>query len=73
MLQHRLADLEAHRIQATPARVSPTQAFDIASAARAKAKAVQAYASQLRGFGPGGYDDAAQPERCWRLQEHRDA
>ena len=37
-----------------------------------KQRAVQAYASQLRGFGPGGYDDLARPERYWRLEPGRD-
>jgi LmbE family N-acetylglucosaminyl deacetylase len=73
VLQGRLAELSAQKMQATPARLAPTQAHEIAQGARAKAEAVQAYASQLRGFGPGGYEDAAQPERCWRLQECADA
>ena len=73
VLQHRLAELEAQGVPATPARITSTRLLDIAQGARAKAEAVQAYASQLRGFGPGGYEDAAQPERCWRLQECRDA
>lgn len=68
-LQHRLAELEAQQVQATPARTSPVDV----TIAQAKAEALQAYASQLRGFGPGGYEDAAQPERFWRLQSLGDA
>ncbi len=69
VLQHRLADLAAQGIQATPARVASNDRLLMTRAAQAKAEALQAYASQLHGFGPGGYEDAAQPERCWRLQE----
>jgi LmbE family N-acetylglucosaminyl deacetylase len=33
----------------------------------AKAAAVACYASQLKAFGPGGYDDTADPEGYWSL------
>jgi LmbE family N-acetylglucosaminyl deacetylase len=62
LLQQRLAELAAAGVRATPARFGP------AGDAALKAQAVQAYASQLRAFGPGGVDDTAWPERCWRLE-----
>lgn len=62
MLQRRLAEFAAAGIEATPAAVGWPQ-----SATERKARAVAAYASQLRAFGPGGYDDTKAPERCWRL------
>lgn len=61
-LQRRLAGLLAEGIAATPVKRAPPR-----DPAR-KAQAVQAYRSQLRAFGPGGYDDTARPERLWRLQ-----
>lgn len=64
VLQQRLAAFAAHGCRATPARL----ACDAGTAAL-KARAVQAYASQLRAFGAGGYDDAAQPERFWTLDD----
>ncbi|MGA7814079.1 PIG-L family deacetylase [Caballeronia sp.] len=33
----------------------------------AKRRAVKAYASQLKAFGPDGYDDVFCTERCWKL------
>lgn len=61
-LQRRLADLLHAGVAATPLKRPPPR-----DPAR-KAQAVQAYRSQLRAFGPGGYDDTARPERLWRLQ-----
>lgn len=66
LVQDRLAWLRAKGVRATPA-------FDVdagRSSAELKALAVQAYASQLRAFGPGGCDDAARPERFWELEWH---
>jgi hypothetical protein len=37
----------------------------------AKQRAVSRYASQLRAFGPNGYDDVFAPERFWTLQSVR--
>jgi LmbE family N-acetylglucosaminyl deacetylase len=74
VLQERLAELAAQRLRATLVRLPKGGAT--AAFARRKAAAVQAYASQLRAFGPGGIDDAAQPERCWSLgpiEKHDDA
>lgn len=62
LLQQRLAELLRLGLQLTPAKEQPVEA-----AAR-KARAVQCYASQLRAFGPGGYDDTARPERRWRFE-----
>ena len=61
VLQQRLAELAQAGCSLTPARLPGGGAGD----AR-KAQAVQAYASQLRALGPGGYADTAQPERYWR-------
>lgn len=72
VLQRRLAELDVQRVQATPARIASPDAAVAVNAAQAKAEALQAYASQLRGFGRGGYEDAAQPERFWRLRERGD-
>ena len=63
LLQARLADLLHRGVAATPTAMK-TDATD----GGRKTKAVAAYASQLRAFGPGGYADVGQPERCWRLE-----
>jgi hypothetical protein len=68
VLQRRLAALAAAGHAATPARL-PADAGDAA----AKRRALRCYASQLRAFGEGGYDDAFQPERFWRLEPAREA
>jgi LmbE family N-acetylglucosaminyl deacetylase len=74
MLQQRLAALLAAGIVATPIELDalpaspPTAPFDAARAARLKAGAVGAYASQLRAFGAGGHADLERPERGWRLE-----
>jgi LmbE family N-acetylglucosaminyl deacetylase len=62
LLQQRLAALAQAGIRATPERLPSAPDGTL------KRQAVQAYASQLRGFGAGGYDDVDQPERCWRLE-----
>lgn len=59
LLQRRLAELQQQGLELTPARESPPEA------AALKARAVRCYASQLRAFGPGGWDDTARPERRW--------
>ena len=65
LLQARLAELLQRGIAATPIPIAmKTDATD----AGRKTRAVSAYASQLRAFGPGGYADVEQPERCWRLE-----
>lgn len=64
LLQQRLAELLRLGLQLTPAKEKPVEA------AATKARAVQCYASQLRAFGPDGYDDTARPERRWRFEIH---
>jgi LmbE family N-acetylglucosaminyl deacetylase len=66
LLQQRLAALAQAGVRATPARLG------IAGEGTLKRQAVQAYASQLRAFGEGGFDDVFQHERCWRLEGKSD-
>ena len=61
LLQQRLAALGKAGICATPATPARTGALS------AKQRAVQAYASQLRAFGPSGHADTEAPERLWQL------
>jgi LmbE family N-acetylglucosaminyl deacetylase len=70
LVQSRLADLAQDGITATPV----SERIDTDALARnlaAKQRAVSRYASQLRAFGPNGYDDVFAPERCWTLQPVR--
>ena len=64
LLQERLVALARRGIVATPW-------FPPLGSPAVKAGAVQAYSSQLRAFGPHGYDDVAAPERYWRLERRR--
>lgn len=61
-LQQRLAALAHAGVSATPVRLVTNSDHPL------KAQAVQAYASQMRAFGPNGVADTAQPERYWRLE-----
>ncbi len=61
LLQRRLAALAAAGWCATPAALGPL------GAPADKRRAVQAYASQLRAFGRGGWSDVLEPERYWQL------
>lgn len=61
-LQQRLMALAQEQVCLTPLRLKAE------GSAALKAHAVQAYASQLKGFGPGGLDDAEAPERCWCIE-----
>lgn len=65
LVQRRLAELADEGIEATPL----PDPIDAAALARfeAKRRAVARYASQLRAFGPHGYDDVLAPERFWTL------
>jgi len=63
ILQQRLAELQAMGWRARPIRLARQL-----GPAGAKAAALRAYASQRRGFGPAGLDDAQEPERCWALE-----
>jgi LmbE family N-acetylglucosaminyl deacetylase len=64
-LQIRMAELVSRGIIATPVienwRADPSHQA-------AKREAVKAYASQLKAFGPDGYDDVFCTERCWKLE-----
>lgn len=64
VLQERLAELQSAGVCATPASQTLSAG---PMGERVKAAAVLAYASQLRAFGPGGYDDTTRPERFWEL------
>ncbi len=70
MLQRRLAELGSDGIVATPVDVPCDQGRRAAGSDHLEAKraALAAYASQLRAFGEGGYDDAWRPERFWALE-----
>ena len=68
LLQQRLADLLNAGLVLTPAKTRPPDAREASAAAAAKTRAVRCYASQLRAFGPGGWDDTARPERRWRFE-----
>jgi len=69
LLQQRLAELARAGLLLTPARLPRADA----ACEAAKARAVARYASQLRAFGPGGFDDAARAERCWQIEPASDA
>jgi LmbE family N-acetylglucosaminyl deacetylase len=62
LLQQRLMALAQEWVCLTPLRLKAEGSGAL------KAHALQAYASQLRGFGPGGLDDAEAPERCWCIE-----
>lgn len=74
VLQQRLAALAAEGWVATPVELDTSAStasrapVDPARATALKARAVAAYASQLRAFGPGGTRDLERPERGWRLE-----
>lgn len=65
LVQQRLAALAQAGVSATPARLPPLPSLP---RVQRKALALEAYASQWRGLGTGGRDDAAAPERCWLLE-----
>lgn len=69
LLQERLIQIGRAGIVATPAECEAEHPSERAAAA--KRRAVQCYASQLKGLAtPGrpGHGDAFAPERCWRLE-----
>lgn len=71
VVQQRLAQLLQARMQATPLWTAGD-----AGAAEAKRRAVECYASQLRGLAaPGrlGRANALAPERCWELRPAEEA
>jgi len=61
-LQQRLSALASGGLCATPARLHADGADAL------KVQAVRAYASQLAGFDPHELEDAALPERYWRIE-----
>ncbi|GAA4323618.1 PIG-L family deacetylase [Pigmentiphaga soli] len=63
VVQSRVAELARRGIRATPWAAADDRA------AQRKQEAVRCYASQLRAFGEGGYDDTALPERYWLLDD----
>lgn len=63
LLQQRLMALAQAGWVATPAR------WREEGSAAVKQRALKAYVTQVATLGPGGTDDAAAPERCWRLHE----
>jgi LmbE family N-acetylglucosaminyl deacetylase len=71
LVQQRLGDLARRGIVATPALPACGYTIDEARRAHLKREAVQAYASQLRAFGPHGCDDVLAPERYWQLSVTR--
>ncbi|SAL88502.1 LmbE family protein [Caballeronia arvi] len=67
LVQTCLAELSGRGIIATPV----SERIDTAALDRhqeAKQRAVSRYISQLKAFGPKGYDDVFAPERLWTLQ-----
>jgi LmbE family N-acetylglucosaminyl deacetylase len=68
LVQRRLAELASAGIVATPACPWFAHGIDTQRQSLTKREAVSAYASQLRAFGPHGYDDVFAPERYWTLR-----
>nr|WP_284508415.1 PIG-L family deacetylase [Caballeronia sp. INML5] len=67
LVQQRLVELIGSGIEATPL-LDPIDAATLSRCIEAKQRAVQCYASQLKAFGPHGYDDVLAPERFWTLR-----
>ncbi|WP_053572258.1 PIG-L family deacetylase [Caballeronia cordobensis] len=70
LVQMRLAGLANDGIVVTPVSCRIDTA-SLASHHEAKQRAVSRYHSQLKAFGPNGYDDVFAPERFWTLQTSR--
>lgn len=62
LLQQRLAALQQQGVQATPLL------DERLGEAAAKARAIAAYTSQARAFGPDGLADTERAERYWRIE-----
>ena len=71
VVQARLADLAQRGVVATPAHPSAGHTIDVQRRLQLKREAVNAYASQLRAFGAGNYDDIFATERYWQLSVGR--
>jgi LmbE family N-acetylglucosaminyl deacetylase len=67
LVQQRLGQLNSLGITATPAFPPGTGPLERERTRSVKRKSVAAYQSQLRAFGPGGYQDVFEPERYWQL------
>jgi hypothetical protein len=67
LVQARLVDLAKRGIVATPAQPAANPTLDVERQRLLKREAVNAYQSQLRAFGPHGYDDVFASERYWQL------
>ncbi|SAK90101.1 LmbE family protein [Caballeronia temeraria] len=67
LVQRRIAELASQGIEATPL-LEPVDAGTFQRCFETKQRAVQRYASQLRAFGPHGYDDVLALERFWTLR-----
>jgi LmbE family N-acetylglucosaminyl deacetylase len=67
----RMDDLKQRGIVATPAYPTAAHTIDGERQATLKRQAVAAYESQLRAFGPHGYDDVFSAERYWQLHVSR--
>jgi len=70
-VQARLADLAQRGIVATPDYPNASHTIDLPRRLQLKREAVNAYASQLRAFGAGNYDDVFAAERYWQLSAGR--
>jgi hypothetical protein len=70
-VEARLDDLEQRGIVATPAHPSADHTIDAERQASLKREAVAAYESQLRAFGPQGYEDVFNTEHYWQLSVAR--
>jgi LmbE family N-acetylglucosaminyl deacetylase len=70
LVHARLDELSQDGITATPDS-APIDADALVRNLAAKQRAVSRYTSQLRAFGPSGYDDVFAPERLWTLQRTR--
>ncbi|SDI83082.1 PIG-L family deacetylase [Paraburkholderia phenazinium] len=73
VVEARLADLAQRGIRATPAHPSVDHRIDAERQALLKREAVYAYESQLRAFGPHGYEDVFRAEHYWQLSVSRAA
>jgi LmbE family N-acetylglucosaminyl deacetylase len=71
VVEARLDDLALRGIVATPAHPSIAHTIDAERQAYLKRGAVYAYESQLRAFGPKGYEDVFRAEHYWQLSVSR--
>jgi hypothetical protein len=71
VVAERLDDLARRGISATPAHPSADHTIDAERQAYLKREAVYAYESQLRAFGPKGYEDVFRAEHYWQLSVSR--